>query len=231
MRTAAFFDIDHTLIAADSGILFVRYLIQRGLMRRRDLLGPAYYSVLYRLNRLDIDAVFRRYQGFVRGHAHDAMLALCDEWYAATVRPMIYPQMAATVAEHRRAGHLVAILSSATTYVAGPLSRELGIEHVLANRLLVADGKLTGEAVQPLCWGEGKTHWARRFAAEQQVDLGTSYFYSDSIADLPMLRLVGHPRAVNPDRLLRRHAQRLGWPVLAVRRDAERAPLAFSGAA
>jgi len=219
MRTAAFFDIDHTLIGADSGILFVKYLIGRGLMRRRDLLGPAYYTLLYRLNRLDIDAVFRRYQRWVRGQRHAEMVALCNEWYAAAVRPTIYPQMAATVEEHRRAGHEIAILSSATTYVAEPLGRELGIEHLLANRLIVEDGQLTGDAVLPLCWGAGKAHWAHRFAAERDVDLRRSYFYTDSITDLPMLRLVGNPRPVNPDRLLRRHAQRHGWPILSPRRD------------
>ncbi len=223
MRTAAFFDIDHTLIGADSGMLFVKYLIERGAMRRRDLLGPAYYTLLYRLNLLDINTVFRRYQGWVRGRAHAEMEQVCNEWYAACVRPAIYPQMAATVDAHRCAGHVVAILSSATTYVGAPLARELGIEHVLANRLVVKDGQLTGEAVQPLCWGAGKTHWARRFAAEQAVDLGQSYFYTDSISDLPMLELVGQPRAVNPDRLLRRHAQRRGWPIVKVAHGAPQA--------
>ena len=214
MRAAAFFDIDHTLIAADSGVLFVKYLVQRGLMRRRDLLGPAYYTVLYRLNMLDIYAVFRRYQTFVRGQLHDEMQTLCEEWYAACVRPVIQQRIADCVAAHREAGHLVAILSSATTYVAEPLARELGVEHLLVNRLVVEDGRLTGEAIQPLCWGEGKTHWAQRFAAEHGVDLAHSYFYTDSISDLPMLKLVGQPRLVNPDRLLRRHGRREGWPIV-----------------
>jgi len=208
MRIAAFFDIDHTLIGADSGILFMKYLIGRGAMRWHDLLGPAYYTVLYRLNWLDINTVYRRYQGWLRGRSHAEMEAMCQEWYATCVRPVIYPQMVATIDEHRRAGHTVALLSSATAYVAEPLAREVGIEHLLVNRLLVENGHLTGEAVLPLCWGAGKTHWARRFAAEHDVDLQQSYFYTDAISDLPMLELVGQPRVVNPDRLLRRHAQR-----------------------
>ena len=151
MRTAAFFDIDHTLIGADSGILFVRYLIGRGAMRWRDLLGPAYYTVLYRLNWLDINAVYRRYQRWVRGRSHAEMEQVCTEWYAACVRPAIYPQMVTAIDEHRRAGHVVAILSSATAYVAEPLARELGIEHLLVNRLIVegrpADGRSGAAAV------------------------------------------------------------------------------------
>jgi len=66
----------------------------------------------------------------------------------------------------------------------------------------------------------GKTHWARQFAEEQGIDLRQSYFYTDAISDLPMLELVGQPRVVNPDRLLRRHARRRGWPILQVARGA-----------
>jgi HAD superfamily hydrolase (TIGR01490 family) len=191
-------------------------MIQRGLMRRRELLGPAYYTVLYRLNLLDINAVFRRYQEQIRGQAHEQLRAVCTEWYAERLRPIIYPSMVQRILDHRREGHVVAFLSSATTYVAEPLAQELGVEHLLVNRLIVEDGTLTGEALQPLCWGAGKRVWAERFAGEQKVDLSKSFFYSDSIADLPVLNLVGHPYAVNPDRLLYRHARRHGWPVLRI---------------
>jgi len=214
MRIAAFFDIDHTLIAADTGMLFMRYLLQRGQLKRRDLVRPAYYTLLHRLNLLDIDVLFERYTDWVRGQSHAEMQQLCDEWFAACVRPAISAPMAVKVAEHRRDGHVVAILSSATNYVAEPLGRELEIEHLLVNRLLLADGRLTGDAPRPLCYGAGKRYWAEQFAQAEDIDLGRSYFYSDSISDLPVLTLVGHPRAVNPDRLLRRHATQHGWPIM-----------------
>ncbi len=217
MRVGAFFDIDHTLIAADSGALIVRYLVRRRLMRWTELLGPAYYTILYRLNLLDINAVFRRYQQHLRGQSHDEMRQLCAEWYASMVRPRIYAQMADRVRQHQAAGHVTALLSSATTYVAEPLAVELAVEHLLVNRLIVVDGRLTGEAILPLCWGQGKRHWVERFATEHDIDFAQSYFYSDSIADLPVLSLVGHPRPVNPDRLLRRHAARHGWPIVYVK--------------
>lgn len=220
MQTGAFFDIDRTLITADSGILFVKHLVRNGKLRWRDLLAPFYYNALYRVNLLDINSVFRRYQGWLRGQTHADMLQLCAQWYVASVRPVICAQMVATVEEHRRADHVVAILSSATSYVAEPLARDLEIEHLLVNRLIVDEGRLTGEAVQPLCWGDGKRYWAQRFAEERQIDLQHSYFYTDSITDLPMLNLVANPRPVNPDRLLRRHARRLGWPIVTVARDA-----------
>ena len=214
MRTAAFFDIDHTLVAGDTGMLFMRYLLQHGQLKRRDLVRPLYYTLLHRLNLLNINVLFARYTDWVRGQSHTAMQQLCDAWFAACVRPAISAAMATKVAEHRGAGHVVAILSSVTNYVAEPLGRELQIEHLLVNRLLVADGYLTGDALRPLCYGEGKRYWAEQFAQVHEVDLQRSYFYSDSITDLPALRVVGHPRAVNPDRLLRRHAKRHGWPII-----------------
>jgi HAD superfamily hydrolase (TIGR01490 family) len=216
MRSAAFFDIDRTLLAADSGVLFMRYLLHRGRLKRRDLVRPAYYTLLHRLNLLDINVLFARYTDWVRGQAHAEMQELCEEWFTACVRPAISVPMAGKVAEHQRAGHVVAILSSATNYVAEPLARELHIEHLLVNRLIVSDGRLTGDAPRPLCYGEGKRYWAERFAETHDVDLHSSYFYSDSITDLPALRLVGNPHAVNPDRLLRRHAKRHGWPIIQV---------------
>jgi putative phosphoserine phosphatase/1-acylglycerol-3-phosphate O-acyltransferase len=113
----------------------------------------------------------------------------------------------------------VAILSSTTNYLADPLAADLGIEHLLVSRMVVRDGVLTGEVQRPLCYGAGKIHWARLFAAEHGVDLAESYFYTDSVTDVPMLELVGHPQVVNPDPLLRRLARRRGWNILQLRVD------------
>ena len=122
--------------------------------------------------------------------------------------------MAARVAAHRRAGHVVALLTSATRYLAEPLGADLGIDHLLVTQLVVREGRFTGEVVQPVCYGRGKVYWAERFAAEHGVDLDQSYFYTDSITDLPVLDRVGHPRVVHPDPRLRRLAQQRGWQVL-----------------
>jgi HAD superfamily hydrolase (TIGR01490 family) len=127
--------------------------------------------------------------------------------------------MAAQVAAHREAGHVLALLTSATRYLAEPLGADLGIEHHLVSQLVVRDGRFTGEVVQPVCYGRGKVYWAERFAAEHGVDLAASFFYTDSITDLPLLDRVGHPRVVHPDPRLRRLAQRRGWQVLRPRLD------------
>ena len=214
MAVAAFFDIDGTLIAKNSGPLYMKFLRQRGEIRRRDALRTIYYFLCYRLNLLDIERAIEHSSHWIRGRAEEEIAAHCRIWYRDMVRQYLMPEMVRRVREHRQAGHLVAILSSTTNYLAEPLAEELDIEHLLVSRRDIRDGPFTGELHRPLCYGDGKIHWARRFAAEHDVDLGASFFYTDSVTDLPMLEIVGHPQVVNPDPLLRRLARRRGWTIL-----------------
>ena len=217
MPVAAFFDIDGTLIARNSAPLYMKHLRETGQARRRDIARTFYYVGRYKLGLLDIERAIAISLTWIRGRDEAAVRADCDAWYATTVRGYVYPAMAATVEAHRRAGHVLVLLTSATRYLAGPLAADLGIEHLLVTQLLVEAGCFTGEVVRPVCYGEGKTYWAERFAAEHDVDLGQSYFYTDSITDLPLLERVGEPRVVNPDPRLGRVAARRGWPVARLR--------------
>jgi HAD superfamily hydrolase (TIGR01490 family) len=219
MAVAAFFDVDGTLIAKNSGPLYMKFLRQRGEIRRRDALRTIYYFLRYRLNLLDIEQAVERSSHWIRGRSEADIAAHCRIWYRDMVRRYLLPEMVRRVREHKARGHLVTILSSTTNYLADPLAEELGIEHLLVSRLVVKDGRFTGEAHLPICYGKGKIYWARRFAAEHDVDLAESFFYTDSVTDLPMLEAVGHPKIVNPDPLLRRLARRRGWTVLQLRLD------------
>lgn len=214
MAVAALFDVDGTLIARNSARLYMRHLRRTGQATRRDMAWTLYYLLQYKLGLLDIDDALGESTRFVLGKSEATMRADCDAWYAREVRRFVYPQMAELVATHRRAGHLVALVTSATRYLAEPLCAELGIAHFLVTRLVERDGVFTGEVVRPLCYGEGKVHWARELAAREGFDLSSSYFYTDSITDLPLLERVGHPRIVRPDVPLRRLAHRRGWPIV-----------------
>jgi HAD superfamily hydrolase (TIGR01490 family) len=217
VAVAALFDIDGTLIARNSAPLYMRHLRRTGQARRRDVARTLYYLVRYKLGLLDVERALMASLNWVRGRAEASVERDCQEWYARDVRAYVFPTMAATVEAHRRAGHVPAILTSATRYLAEPLAADLGIEHVLVTRLVVRDGRFTGEAVRPVCYGSGKIYWAERFCEEHGIDLRGSYFYTDSITDLPLLERVGNPRIVNPDPLLRRAAQRRGWPMVRLR--------------
>ena len=219
MAVAAFFDVDGTLIAKNSGPLYMKFLRRRGEIRRRDALRTIYLYLRYRLNLLDIEHALEQSSVWIRGRAEADIAAHCRIWYQEMVRQYLQPEMVRRVRMHREKGHLVAILSSTTNYLADPLAEELGIEHLLVSRLVVKDGRFTGEAHRPICYGKGKLHWARRFAAEHQVDLAASFFYTDSVTDAPVLEIVGHPQVVNPDPFLRRLARQRGWEVMQLRHD------------
>ncbi|HZR82170.1 MAG TPA: HAD family hydrolase [Candidatus Binatia bacterium] len=214
MSAAAFFDIDGTLLSVNTAPLYARYLRRHGRARRRDLVRTAYYLLQYRLNLLDIDRALERASRMIVGQLESDVAAFCERWYEDMVRAYLVPGMTRVMDEHRAAGHEIALLSSSTSYLAAPLARDLGVDHLLVTRLEIVDGRFTGRAVAPVCYGPGKVHWARSFARERGVALADSYFYTDSITDLPVLELVGHPRIVNPDRLLRRLARKRGWPIL-----------------
>jgi putative phosphoserine phosphatase/1-acylglycerol-3-phosphate O-acyltransferase len=125
----------------------------------------------------------------------------------------IYPESRALVHAHQEMGHTVAIVSSATRYQADPLARDMNIEHVLCTRLELEGGHFTGRVVHPTCWGEGKADAARELAANRDLDLTRSYFYTDSHEDLPLLEIVGRPRPLNPNRQLAQIAKERRWPV------------------
>jgi len=214
---AALFDVDGTLIAGNSARLYMQHLRRTGQARRRDVAQTLYFLARYKLGLLDVERALAVSMTWVAGKREDAVRDDCRTWYARDIRPSIVPAMAAAVAAHRRAGHVVALLTSATRYVGEPLAAELDIPHVIVTQLVVRDGVFTGEAVRPVCYGKGKVYWAEQFAAENAVDLSRSYFYTDSVTDLPVLERVGEPRVVNPDPRLRRVALRRGWPVIRPR--------------
>jgi len=132
------------------------------------------------------------------------MVELCTQWFRDAVERCIRPEMPRLLAAHRDAGHRVCLLTASTPYVAVPLCERLGIQDWIASRLEVVDGVFTGQPVKPVCFGAGKIHWAGQWALEHGIDLSRSFFYTDSMTDLPMLEAVGRPVLVNPDRKLRR---------------------------
>lgn len=213
-RVAALFDMDLTLLDATSGTLFARYLYRNGQMRRWDLARVAWWALLGRLGLLDMQALVPRMLADVTGDDESVLRQTCDSWFAADVLPHVTEKGLQRVAEHKYQGHVVAIVSGSTQYAVGPLAAHLGIPgQYVCTHIESKNGRLTGRVVPPVCYGSGKVVWAERFAAEYDVDLSASYFYTDSISDLPLLERVAHPVAVNPDLRLRRLARRRDWPI------------------
>ena len=212
---AAFFDVDLTLLRVNSGSQWISYLRRRGEVGVGMMLKAAFWTMQYKLAFLDLETVGRRLIADIEGDTEADMLQKCEAFLADHILPHVAPDGRSAVAWHKSQGHVPVLLTSATQYVAEPLARELGIDHVLCTRLIVdpQSGSFTGAAERPMCYGEGKVVYAERFAQAHGCDLTQSYFYTDSYSDLPMLLRVGQPKVINPDSRLHRHAKKRGWPI------------------
>jgi HAD superfamily hydrolase (TIGR01490 family) len=212
MTVAALFDMDNTLLRVDTGMSWTKFLYRRGELPPKMMAKAVYWSTLYKLAVLDMEAVFTKLCLGLEGDSEDEMIAKCDVWYREHVAAEVAPAARVAIEHHRQAGHLIVLATGSTCYAARPVARGVGIDHVLSSELEVAGGAFTGRP-SALCFGRHKVTLAERWAERHGVDLERSYFYSDSYNDLPMLQRVGTAIAVNPDARLRRLARKNGWAV------------------
>jgi putative phosphoserine phosphatase / 1-acylglycerol-3-phosphate O-acyltransferase len=212
-KIAAFFDVDRTLLPGFSAVSF----LWERIVTRRAGFGELAHGLLgtisYALGRTGFSGFVAAHTQAYRGIPETSLDALGQEVFDKHLATQIFPESRALVRAHRERGHTIAIVSSATPYQVDPIARELGVEHVLCTRLEAVDGLLTGKVVHPTCFGRGKLIAAEDLADEYDLDLDASYFYTDSIDDLPLLENVGHPRPTNPDRRLAQIAKERRWPV------------------
>jgi HAD superfamily hydrolase (TIGR01490 family) len=218
-RSAAFFDLDKTVIAKSSALAFGRPFYRDGLITRRDVAKSAVAQLMFKLGGADEAQMARirdRLADLCRGWPVDQVHQIVTETLHELINPYVYAEAAALIAEHRAAGRDVVVVSTSGEEMVRPIAEQLGITDVIATRMVVLDGRYTGE-VEYYAAGPTKAEAARKLAADRGYDLSQSYAYSDSISDVPLLECVGHPTAVNPDRALRRVAVEKRWPILEFR--------------
>lgn len=215
-RTAAFFDLDKTIIARSSAMAFTKPFQAGGLLSRRTVLRSAYGQFVYVTGGADHDQMdkIRAFMStMVAGWDVATVREIVAETLHTVVDPLVYAEAVALIEEHHAAGRDVVIVSTSGSEVVGPIGAMLGADHVVATVLEEVQGRYTGQ-ISYYAYGEEKAVAVRRLAEEHDYDLLGSYAYSDSITDVPMLATVGHPYAVNPDRDLRRVALERDWPTL-----------------
>lgn len=217
-RGVAFFDLDRTLIsgysvlalaletarhAASRGELGQAAKLSRDILRQKvDPAGGNYHRLVRRLARA--------LTGVTEATLEELGQSACHKHLERT----LYREAVELVEAHRQRGHHLVIVSAASRYQVEPIARLLGIDDICCTQLVVQNGQFTGEVVAPLCYGEGKALAARRVLRRVGGKLGDSWFYTDSSADLPLLKKVGHPVAVNPSERLAVHARNQRWPQL-----------------
>lgn len=215
--TAAFFDLDKTIIASSSALAFSRPFLQQGLINRRAALKSAYAQLLFALSGADADRTERLRAEISRmcaGWDVSQVKAIVGETLHDVVAPLVYAEAAEAIERHKAEGRDVIVLSATGEEVVRPIAEMLGIGHSMGSRMEIVDGRYSGK-VDFYCYGEYKAIAARDIAAERGYDLADCHAYTDSSTDLPLLEAVGHPHVVNPDRALRRIALERGWPVHA----------------
>ncbi len=213
MFRAALFDMDRTLVRKETATLFVRYQRERGEATWRDLARAVYWVTQYTLGIVDAPAVAEKALRQFKGTREEALEDKCADWFVSHVQQHVCELGRVAVERHRAQGDIVAIVTGATRYGAGPVARYLGIEHVVASDLEVRDGVFTGRFIAPLCYGHGKIERTQRLADRLGFAIEDATFYSDSLTDLPLLERVREPVCVNPDPRLLRLAKKRGWRV------------------
>ena len=209
----ALFDFDGTIISGYSATAMLREKFQRREMSIEEIAETAQVIAQHSLGQLGFSGLMSAAAKFMKGVEVESFDQFGEELYEKHIARKIYPEARAIIEAHQAKGHTVAIISSATIYQIAPTARDLGIEHIKCSEYEIEDGVFTGDIIRPLCFGEGKVLAAEDLAAAFGLDLGQSFFYSDSDDDLELLERVGKPRPLNPNLKLKAIAEENGWPV------------------
>jgi HAD superfamily hydrolase (TIGR01490 family) len=216
-RAGAFFDLDKTLMAGSSGMHFARAASRRGIISRSQVLRWGRDHMRYRLRGAtdeETKQVLQVARDLITGVPAVEIDRMGTE-VMASILPRIYPRMLDELYAHQDAGRATFIVSAAGNNLVMALAEVLGADGGIGTRYEVdEEGRFTGRLDGPFVYGQGKVDAMRVFAEEHGIDMESSFAYSDSASDLPMLRAVGHPVAVNPDAELAAVAAAEGWEVM-----------------
>lgn len=221
---AAFFDLDRTLIAGSSAFVFGRAAWHNGMMPTHELLSDARKAVTFRFTGASdekANAVRDRILQAITGRGTEELLALADEVIPRLLDD-VRKESQGFIDLHAEAGRHTYLVTASPIEIVQNLAIELNMTGAIATVAETLDGVYTGGLSEPFCYGPAKADAIRRVAVREGYDLYRCYAYSDSVSDLPMLEVVGHPVAVNPDRGLEAVARTRGWPIVEFSRTARK---------
>ena len=216
--TLAIFDLDNTLIGGDSDDLWGQFVCEQGLVDSVDFAprSEQFYTD-YQAGDLDIHAYLRHTLGTLKGHSLEQLHAWHREFMASKIKPIMLPAAFDLIADHRRRGHELLIITATNRFITAPIAAVLGVENLIACEAEIVNGLYTGEPSGVPSYQAGKVTRLQQWLESRSIGLDGAWFYSDSHNDLPLLALVDNPVAVDPDATLRARALELGWPVISLR--------------
>jgi HAD superfamily hydrolase (TIGR01490 family) len=217
----ALFDLDNTLLSGDSDHGWSQFLIEEGVLDRAtfERRNDAFFEQ-YKTGTLDIYEYVAFHMTALGRYSRAQLDAWHVEFMHKKIRPMITQKSRELIAQHQARGALCAIVTATNSFVTAPIAAELNVPHLLATEPEEIDGRFTGRVSGVPCFREGKITRVDEFLSERGQTMqgfSESYFYSDSLNDLPLLSRVNRPVAVDPDPTLRAHAEQRGWPVISLR--------------
>ncbi len=214
----AIFDLDNTLIANDSDFLWGQFLVDRGIVDKDyyEQANKRFYED-YKEGHLDIVEFLKFSLAPLAMHDAEQLYSWRTEFVDTLIQPIVLPAAQALVEKHRAAGDLLLVITATNRFVTEPIVKLFGIEHLLATTPEFKDGQYTGKFIDTPCFQEGKVKQLQDWLSNTGHTLEGSSFYSDSHNDLPLLKLVDQPVAVDPDSTLRQAAELAGWPIISLR--------------
>lgn len=214
----AIFDLDNTLLNGDSDHAWGEYLCRKGVVDETEYraANDRFYQ-LYKAGTLDIIEFLNFALKPLAAHSQEQLASWHAEFMRDVIEPMMLPKAQALLERHRSANDQLMIITATNRFVTGPIAARLNVPIILATEPEQIDGRYTGKVTDVPCFQDGKVVRLQRWLKEHNASLEGSFFYSDSINDLPLLEAVSNPVAVNPDERLEQLAQQRNWPILDLR--------------
>jgi HAD superfamily hydrolase (TIGR01490 family) len=214
----AIFDLDNTLIGGDSDHLWGEFLVAEGIVDRTqyEAANQQFYDD-YKAGQLDIVAFLNFSLKPLSLHPTEKLFAWREQFIEEVVKPVMLPAASKLVEKHRSQGDTLLVITATNRFVTAPIVKLLGIDNLLATTPEMVDGRYTGGFNDTPCYREGKVVQLNQWLSNSRETLQGSYFYSDSFNDLPLLKLVDNPIAVDPDEILRKEAEIRHWPIISLR--------------
>ncbi|MGZ8095871.1 MAG: histidinol-phosphatase [Methylosarcina sp.] len=214
----AIFDLDNTLIADDSDYLWGQFLVDQGIVDKHqyEAANARFYDE-YKQGTLDIVEFLRFSLRPLAQHDPAQLFAWRDRFVSEIIKPLLLESARELIAKHKDRGDTLLVITATNRFVTEPIVKLYGIDHLLATSPEFIDGRYTGKFVGEPCFQQGKVKLLQQWLADAKETMENSWFYSDSHNDLPLLSMVDHAVAVDPDEKLKNHAQKAGWPIISLR--------------
>jgi len=212
-RYVAFFDLDDTILATNSGRIMVEEARRNGLISRNVIVQGLFLALLYRIGLLDPHQIMKRMALWLKGIPEDRFIHFTSGIFKKRIKPLIRDKARDAIEYHKNLQGRTVILSAATNYVCQPVKEYLTMDDIICSHMELQHGHFAGRVKGAYCYGDEKLRRVLAYCEDLKFDPAEAYYYADSISDLDVLQRVGHPVCVSPDKRLREVAGQRGWEV------------------